>query len=168
MDPNGQNNTGTSRDQGKRGQVAAGGCSTTRTMRQPHVLLRSDSGKCDGLFVNVVIGMWGLAMLVVAGSVVTIFQKQLYDKCFVNADVNPDPVRSTLITVTGESANFYGKVAVDFKIGDLDFTHDVYLADIQSDGILGLDFLSKYECNILLGQRFFENREGESSMLLKQ
>ena len=102
------------------------GCSTARTTRQPHVLLRSDSGKCDGLFVNVVIGMWVLAMLVDTGSDVTILQKQLYDKCFANADVNPDPVRSTLITVTGESANFYGKVAVDFKIGDHDFTHDVY------------------------------------------
>ena len=96
--------------------------------------------------------MWVLAMLVDTGSDVTILQKQLYDKCFANADVNPDPVRSTLITVTGESANFYGKVAVDLKIGNRDFTHDVYLADIKSDGILGLDYLSKYECNILLVQ----------------
>ena len=97
--------------------------------------------------------MWVLAMLVDTGSDVTILQKQLYDKYFANADVNPDPVRSTLITVTGESANFYGKVAVDFKIGDCDFTHVVYLADIKSDGILGFDFLlSKYECNVLLSQ----------------
>ena len=128
------------------------GCSTTMTTRQPHVLLRSDSGTCEGLFVNVVIGIWTLAMLVDTGSDVTILQKQLDDKCFAHAHVNPDSVRSILITVTGESANFYGKVAVDFKKGNWDFTHDVYLADIKSDGILSLDFLSKYECNVLLGQ----------------
>ena len=72
MDPNGQNNAGTSRDQGNGGRSQLGGCSTTRTTRQPHVLLRSDSGKCDGLFVNVVVGMWVSAMLVDTGSNVTI------------------------------------------------------------------------------------------------
>ena len=69
--------------------------------------------------------MWALAMLVDTGSDVTILQKQLYDKCFAKADVNPDSVRSTLIKVTGETANFYSKVTVDFKIGNRDFTHDV-------------------------------------------
>ena len=99
-----------------------------------------------------IIGVWALAMLVDTGSDVTILQKQLFDQCFADSIQEPDPVRSTLITATGESANFYGKVNVNFRIGNRDFIHDVYIADIKTDGILGLDFLSKYECSIQLGQ----------------
>ena len=53
-------------------------------------------------------------MLVDTGSDVTILQKQLFDQCFADSIQEPDPVRSTLITATGESANFYGKVNVKF------------------------------------------------------
>ena len=82
MDPNGQNNAGTSRDQGNGGRSQLG-VQHDKDNEAPHVLLRPDSGKCDGLFVNVVIGMWVLAMLVDTRSDVTILQKQLHDKCLL-------------------------------------------------------------------------------------
>ena len=43
---------------------------------------------------------------------------------------------------------------MNIKIGEKACVHDVLLSDIECDGILGMDFLSKHECDLQLGQGY--------------
>ncbi|KAK3108932.1 hypothetical protein FSP39_019065 [Pinctada imbricata] len=93
-------------------------------------------------------------MLVDTGSSVTIIKKDVYDLWPEENRPVLEPVRMNLVTATGDSASFLGKTTVNIKIGEKVCVHDVLLADIQCDGILGMDFLSKYECDLQLGQGY--------------
>lgn len=51
------------------------------------------------------------------------------------------PVHSKLITATGAAIPFIGQTQVEIQIDNNRFVHDVLIADIQNDVILGIDFL---------------------------
>lgn len=59
-------------------------------------------------------------------------------------------VSSSLVTATGDRTPFQGKCTVSFQIGNRQVKHDVLFADIQNEGIIGFDFLSKHRCNVSL------------------
>jgi hypothetical protein len=46
----------------------------------------------------------------------------------------------------------YRKLSVDIKIENKYFSQDILIADIQNDGILGVDFLSCHKCDVLLSK----------------
>ncbi len=60
------------------------------------------------------------------------------------------PVSSCLRTVTGETAPIRGKGKVKLKIGSAEMTQDIWIADIQDECILGLDFLEPQGCMVNL------------------
>jgi len=67
--------------------------------------------------------------------------------------VNPDliqPVHSCIRTVTGERAPIHGKGQVELGIGPLVIPQELWVADIQDQCILGLDFLHPNECQVNL------------------
>ncbi|KAK3085966.1 hypothetical protein FSP39_011423 [Pinctada imbricata] len=130
-----------------------GGCSTTKPTVEPQNTGYEREGK-HTLYVNTIIEKSILAMLLDTGSSVTIIKKEVHDLWPEENRPVLEPVRMNLITATGESASFLGKTTVNIKIGEKVCMHDVLLADIQSDGILGMDFLSKYECDLQLGQGY--------------
>ena len=69
-------------------------------------------------------------------------------------------VRLNLLTATSESSPFYGKVNLKVLIGKCFYEHEFLLADIKDDGILGMDFLTKHKCDVLLSREYFLlNRE---------
>ncbi len=49
-------------------------------------------------------------------------------------------------TVTGEKAPIHGKGALMLEIGGLRIQHDVVVADIKDECILGTDFLTPSRC----------------------
>ncbi|KAL3853877.1 hypothetical protein ACJMK2_013176 [Sinanodonta woodiana] len=57
-----------------------------------------------------------------------------------------------LLTLTGESQPFNGKAEVEIMLGSHTFKHEVLLADIQQDGILGIDFLKKCKCDPIISK----------------
>ncbi|KAK3598269.1 hypothetical protein CHS0354_022586 [Potamilus streckersoni] len=65
-----------------------------------------------------------------------------------------------LLTVIGESQPFDGKAEVEIMLGTHTFTHEVLLADIQQDGILGIDFLRKHQCDPIISKAYL-NVKGE-------
>ena len=50
--------------------------------------------------------------------------------------------------INGRSLDVLGMVNLDLTIGPLHVQHDIIVADIQMDMILGMDFLSKHGCKV--------------------
>jgi hypothetical protein len=55
-----------------------------------------------------------------------------------------------LVTATGETSAFLGKLNIDMNLGNNEYNHEVLIGDIQNDGILGVDFLTPNRCDVLL------------------
>ena len=58
------------------------------------------------------------------------------------------PVNLHLVTATGESSPFLGKAKIEIMLGTQKLLHDVLIADVKNDGILGMDFLTKHRCDV--------------------
>ena len=91
-------------------------------------------------------------LLVDTGSCCTILSKTLLDNW--PADTCPDltPVNLHLVTATGESSPFIGKAEVEITLGNQKLLHDVLFADVKNDGIIGMDFLTKHQCDMFLSK----------------
>ena len=63
------------------------------------------------------------------------------------------PDYTSLITTTEESARFCGQSKVTLCIGSNVYDHNLVVANITNDGILGLDFLEKHSCAVNLSER---------------
>jgi hypothetical protein len=62
---------------------------------------------------------------------------------------------------TGETSPFIGQINVQISLGKNFYQHNVFIADISNEGILGMDFLAANNCDVHLS----ENRlcfKGES------
>ena len=87
------------------------------------------------------------------GSSCTILRKEIFEHIPVSLRPVIEPVNMTLLTATGETAPFYGKVVLKLKIGQKIFEHEILLANDRNDGILGIDLLEKYSCDVNLRKR---------------
>ena len=93
-------------------------------------------------------------MLIVTGATVTILKKEVFDRWSPSSKPTIKPVSVPLRTATGELSSFYGKISVNIKLGKKTFQHEVWLADVENDGILGVDFMKSNECDLLLSKGF--------------
>ena len=91
-------------------------------------------------------------MLVDTGASVTVLNKKIFEKLPPSSKSLLSPVKLNLVTATGETSAFIGKLSVDIKIENKYFSQDILIADIQNDGILGVDFLSCHKCDVLLSK----------------
>lgn len=117
-------------------------------MRSPKVSNNDRFSNDNACFVNIEILDTNVLMLVDTGSSVTILQKRLFERLPLNERPEVKPVNITLTTATGDTFPFLGKVKLTFKLGKQTFQHDVLLADIKNDGIIGMDFFQSYNCQI--------------------
>jgi len=77
------------------------------------------------------------------GSSVTIISSRLFDKVSMYCDLKLRPVNDSLKLEVADkgSLNVEGVATISFKVKSVEFTWEMYVADIQEDGLLGLDFL---------------------------
>ena len=106
----------------------------------------------QGLFIATKIEEQSINMLVDTDASVTVINKVMFDKLYPSSSNVLEPVQLNLVTATGEIAPFYGKKIVEIKIGNYVFNHEILVADIQNDGILGVDFLSPNKIDVLLSK----------------
>ncbi|CAG2204440.1 unnamed protein product [Mytilus edulis] len=106
----------------------------------------------EGLFVRAKINNKCLAFLVDTGANVTILSKKFIDE--INPSLLPkmNPVNINLITATGDSSPFIGQIDVEICLGNYIYHHNVLVADISNEGIIGMDFLVTHDCDVLLSQ----------------
>ena len=60
--------------------------------------------------------------------------------------MNIQPVNGNVRTVTGDTTPVRGKGKLKIRIGSTDREHECWVADIENECIIGLDFLTMYDC----------------------
>ena len=95
-----------------------------------------------------------VTMLVDTGANVSILKKSMFDQWPPLSKPPINPVRRPLRTATGELASFYGKTIVTIGFGKRKVEHEIWLADIDNDGILGVDFLKANDCDLMLSESY--------------
>lgn len=108
----------------------------------------------DGYFVCAKVNEKPVTMLCDSGANVTILNSSLLNRSTWKDSVEPclSPVNTMLLTITGESKPFLGKAVVKICLGKCTFQHEVLFADITQDGILGIDFMMKNKCDLIISK----------------
>ena len=92
-----------------------------------------------------------LTFLVDTGSNATILRHDLLDNWLQEHLPSLKPVNIQLVIATGDCSPFHGKAEVEISLGNQKLKQFLF-ADIENDGILGLDFLSKNGCDVRLSK----------------
>ncbi|VDI11411.1 Hypothetical predicted protein [Mytilus galloprovincialis] len=142
---------------GKPVEVGLRGRSQAGTEWPKSIKINESLANNEGLFVRAKINDKCLAFLVDTGANVTILSKKFIDE--INPSLLPkiNPVNINLITATGDSAPFIGQIDVEICLGNYIYHHNVLVADISNEGIIGMDFLVTHDCDVLLSQNKFED-----------
>ncbi|MCG7876282.1 MAG: RNase H-like domain-containing protein [Candidatus Thiodiazotropha endolucinida] len=106
----------------------------------------------DGYFVNAKVNGKSVTLLCDSGANVSILNSSLLKKWGKIIAPCLTPVNTMLLTVTGESKPFQGKSVIEIKLGGHTFQHEVLFADITQDGILGIDFMIKNRCDLIISR----------------
>ncbi|KAK3090501.1 hypothetical protein FSP39_012342 [Pinctada imbricata] len=62
------------------------------------------------------------------------------------------PKGLNLVSASGDKIPFEGECELAMKIGSHNIVHNVLVGQIKYDGLLGLDFMTKHSCDILVGK----------------
>ena len=118
----------------------------------PTIKSLSETEIDHGCFINCHIQSRKLTALIDTGSNVTILKTSEFNHISSYCEIPIQPVNIQLVTATGETSPFYGKAKMTIDIGGNVFEHEILIADIKTDVILGRDFLFNNGCDILLSQ----------------
>lgn len=108
--------------------------------------------KNEGYFINVRIENVCIKMLIDTGASVTILRNDIFENLLSNPKT--ESVRASLVKATGELSPFYGKAYMKHNIGGKPYEHNIFLADIQNEGILGIDFLKANKSNVMFSKGY--------------
>jgi hypothetical protein len=103
-------------------------------------------GIADSLIVSGSIEGANCDMVIDTGSSITILRPDVLGRVSKDVDIDVQPVDSLLRTVTGETTPVQRRGKLAFQVGNLKVVHDVWIADIENECILGLDFLISNDC----------------------
>ena len=101
-----------------------------------------------GIYIPSTIGNQEFFMLLDTGATVSILSFRTYQS--LSPDLLPDlgPPDTGIYTANGQPVDVKGKINVPLAIGPQTLEHMFYVADIESEVILGLDFLDSHECTL--------------------
>ena len=100
------------------------------------------------------------------GSNITILSKSFLEKLPPDVASSVRPTKTKMLSVTGEVTPFQGKTELELCIGNQKLKHTLLVADIENDGILGMDFLKAHlvadiENDGILGMDFLKAHQCE-------
>ncbi|CAC5409372.1 unnamed protein product [Mytilus coruscus] len=111
-------------------------------------------------------------MMLDTGASITILSKKFFETLDISLRKGTIHVKQKLVSATGDTADFLGKMKIKIHLGKNMYVHEVLIADIPSKGILGIDFLEQKMCDIILKEKclringenvpFFKNKESDS------
>ncbi|XP_061184899.1 uncharacterized protein LOC133192908 [Saccostrea echinata] len=106
----------------------------------------------EGLFIAAKVQDTPMSLLVDTGASVTILSEKSFQSMNPSKHTKITPVNTKLVTATGTTSSFIGQTRVEIQIDQHKFFHDVLVADINNDVILGIDFLTANKCDVLLSK----------------
>ena len=106
----------------------------------------------SGLFVTAHICEKNVKLLVDTGATLTILNTNLYNtvKSSLGGDNELQTVREEILSATNEPIKVSGKPEMSLKIGQKVYKQELAIAEIAMDGGIGLDFLNKYKCKVVI------------------
>ena len=110
----------------------------------------------EGYFVNVTIENVPVTFLIDTGSNVTILSRSLIERMPAHVSSSVQPTNTKMLTVTGEVTPFLGKTEHELNIGKQKLRHTLLVADIENDGIIGMDFLKAHHCDLVLTRQILK------------
>lgn len=90
--------------------------------------------------------------LVDTGANLTIVRPEIYNQLPEPERPELKPVNLEMAVADGRPLPFHGCASFRLKIGELAVRHDVWVANIDIDGILGYEFLQTYGCTLDAGK----------------
>ena len=139
---------------GKRAPTELAGLSSVDPVsegpRRPVVETGTTTDRDDGLFIKGHVGGVSVTFLVDTGTNITIMKPSVLQQIPRNARPSLQDPQTSMIMADGSSLPFLGRTAVELKTGPLTVVHDIWVADIDLDAKLGMNFLHKRGCELKL------------------
>ena len=101
----------------------------------------------DTRYVSVVVNGLPINLLVDTGATVSLLSKAVFDT-MGKTDDTITKVKGDVLSTNGSPLKVLGKTSIELKLADKAWVQDVIIADLNVDGILGMDFLVKHRCII--------------------
>ena len=113
-----------------------------------HKSLKAGSvhGAIDGITLSGTVAGKACKLTIDTGSTISIVRPDMLND--IGGTLQPST--SYLRTVTGDIAPIQGYGQLQVGIGNLLVPHEMWVADITDECILGLDFLEKHECRLYI------------------
>ena len=100
-------------------------------------------------------------ILLDTGSTLTIVNPELLEKLDSSQKPNLAFSAVRLKSANGENIPVLGECPIQITLRNIEITHTVLIADIESNFIIGVDFMMKFSCSICLKAMIFKFRETE-------
>lgn len=110
----------------------------------------------DGLYVTTTVQDEEVEFLIDTGANITILSEDFVHLLKPEQILCIKEIDKYFMTATGEESPFLGKAMVNIQIGGQRFEHEIWIANIKNEGIMGADFLEKNHCDILFSERILK------------
>ena len=104
--------------------------------------------------------------LVDTGANITLIQTQLWKaicRSAVSTPSQPEHVLDSMKLADGRSSSSLGRSKMKINLGDRELAHTIWVAEIEPEGLLGLDFLGQYDFQLVLKDGCYELQFGNPS-----
>ena len=106
------------------------------------------SDKLRGLYLPGFIGGARVMWLIDTGAARSMFSSKIYNSLSANAKFSLNSANSAIALADGQKAKTHGLGHVAVRLGTKEFQMHVIVADVEDEGILGMDFLSQADSHI--------------------
>ena len=110
----------------------------------------------EGHFVCVTIQNLPVTFLIDTGSNITILSRTLMERLPPDVTSSVQATKTKMLTVTREATPFLGKTEQELSIEKQKIKHTLLVADIENEGILGMDFSKAHKCDLVLTRQILK------------